>query len=148
MVWLPVSVPTQASSEDVPADTPAASCRILVVDDNAPAAKLLGRLLGKLGDHIIVTAHDGPAALTMAAEFRPDLILLDIGLPRMDGYEVARRLRTMPEFRETLLVALTGYGTQDDRRRSIDAGFDDHVTKPPGVDLLRKVLAHPKLRRT
>ena len=54
----------------------------------------------------------------------------------------------MPEFRDTLLVALTGYGTQDDRRRSIDAGFDDHVTKPPGVDLLRKVLAHPKLRRT
>lgn len=125
----------------------ASRLRILVVDDNVPATKLLVRLFGKLGDHEIVTAYDGAGALTAADAYRPDLILLDIGLPRMDGYEVARRLRANPVFDQSLLVALTGYGTEEDRRRSAAAGFDQHVVKPPSLQVLNEVLTHPKLRR-
>ncbi len=119
--------------------------RILVVDDNVPAAKLLVRLLAKFGPHEIVTAHDGEGAIAAAEAYRPQLILLDIGLPKLDGYEVSRRLRSNPAFDDVLLVALTGYGTDADRRRSLDAGFDEHVTKPPSVEMLQKVLKHPKL---
>jgi CheY-like chemotaxis protein len=72
-------------------------------------------------------------------------MLLDIGLPRMSGYEVAQRLRQQPEFDHTLLVALTGYGSEDDRRRSLDAGFDVHLVKPPSITSLRELLAHGKL---
>ena len=146
-VRLPV-VETAASVAGGDGDGPAADGRsILVVDDNVPGAKLLGRLLEKLGRHRVHLVHDGEAALEAVERLRPDLVLLDIGLPKLDGYEVARRLRERSEFRDVLLVALTGYGTAEDRRRSIEAGFDDHLTKPPGVDLLRKVLAHPKLKR-
>jgi CheY-like chemotaxis protein len=147
-VRLPAIDTPAESGEDGVRDCPAVDGRrILVVDDNVPGARLLGRLLEKLGRHEIRTVHDGEAALEAAEAFRPDLILLDIGLPKLDGYEVARRLRQRPRFDGTLLVALTGYGTEEDRRKSIEAGFDEHVTKPPGVDLLRKVLAHPKLRK-
>lgn len=115
--------------------------RVLVVDDNVPAAKLLVRLLGALGAQDVVTAHDGPGALVAAEAYAPDIILLDIGLPKLSGLEVARRLRERPQFASTLLVALTGYGTEDDRRRSAEAGFDDHLTKPPTIEALRAVLA-------
>lgn len=121
------------------------SLKILVVDDNVPAAKLLVRLLAKLGTHEIVTAHDGEGALAAAEAYRPELIFLDIGLPRPDGYEVCRRLRSIAAFDDTLLVALTGYGTEEDRRRSAEAGFDEHVTKPPSIKSLRSVLSHAKL---
>ncbi|HEV7279614.1 MAG TPA: PAS domain S-box protein [Pirellulaceae bacterium] len=119
--------------------------RVLVVDDNVPAAKMLGRLLEKLGKHEVFLAYDGPSALEMAEQRQPDIVLLDIGLPNMDGYEVARRLRQRSEHERTLVVALTGYGTDEDRRRSLHAGCDDHLVKPPGVDQLRYVLTHPKL---
>ena len=119
--------------------------RILIVDDNVSAALMLARLLRILGDHAVVTAHDGNAALETAAQHRPDIILLDIGLPGMDGYEVARQLRQRPEFERTLVVAVTGYGTEEDRRKSLHAGCDDHLVKPPGIDSIRHVLAHPKL---
>jgi PAS domain S-box-containing protein len=119
--------------------------RILLVDDNVAAAKMLARLLERLGEHEVVTAHDGRAALQAAERHRPDIILLDIGLPGMDGYEVARRLRDRPEFERTLVVALTGYGTEEDRRKSLHAGFDDHIVKPLAVDALMYVLTHPKL---
>ena len=92
--------------------------RILVVDDNVDAAESLARLLTRLYGHEVRVAHDGPEALAAAEEFRPEVVLLDIGLPGMDGYEVARRLRERPEFEETLLVALTGWGQEADRRRS------------------------------
>lgn len=119
--------------------------RILVVDDNVGTATILARLLKKLGEHEIRTAHDGAAALEAARIHQPELILLDIGLPRMNGYEVARRLRQQPEFRRTLLVALTGYGTEDDRTRAQEAGFDRHLTKPPSMADLRQILADPRL---
>ncbi|TWT91103.1 Autoinducer 2 sensor kinase/phosphatase LuxQ [Pseudobythopirellula maris] len=115
--------------------------RILVVDDNASAAYMLRRLLAKLGDHRIETAADGPAALEAAAEQRPELVFLDIGLPGMDGYEVARRLRAAPGTRSAWIVALTGYGQADDRRKSAEAGFDHHLVKPADIEDLERLLA-------
>ncbi|HEV7282401.1 MAG TPA: PAS domain S-box protein [Pirellulaceae bacterium] len=122
--------------------------RILIVDDNVAAAKMLSMLIARLGDHEVFLTHDGPSALAAAKELSPDIILLDIGLPRMDGYEVAHRLRQQPEFERTLVVALTGYGTEEDRRKSLHAGCDDHLVKPPSVDALKRVLNHPKLPGT
>jgi two-component system CheB/CheR fusion protein len=103
--------------------------RILVVDDNIDAAESLALLL-KIEGHSVEMAHDGVAALEAVRKKYPDVVLLDIGLPRMDGYEVARRLRSMEDQRDTLLVALTGYGQTEDRRRSREAGFDHHLVKP------------------
>lgn len=139
-----VRLPTLHASEKSPTATVRTprrtTQRVLVVDDNIPAAKLLVRLLGALGAQDVVTAHDGPGALVAAEAYAPDIILLDIGLPKLSGLEVARRLRARPEFASTLMVALTGYGTEDDRRRSAEAGFDDHLTKPPTIDSLRALL--------
>ena len=116
--------------------------RILVVDDNIAVAKMQAMLLATLGAHTIDTAHDGPTALELAANFQPDIILLDIGLPRMSGYDVAKRLREQPQFERTVLVALTGYGTDDDAQRARDAGFHEHLVKPVEFgrvcELLRK----------
>jgi signal transduction histidine kinase/CheY-like chemotaxis protein len=120
-----------------PASIP--SRRVLVVDDNVGAAKMLALLLDRCGTHEIVLAHDGPTALDAAAVHHPDIILLDIGLPRMSGYEVARRLRSQPEFEHTRLVAVTGYGQPEDRRRALDAGFDEHLVKPPAITSLMRL---------
>src|SRR5262249_4803970 len=103
--------------------------RVLVVDDNVDAADSLGLLL-KLAGHLVRVAHDGPTALVVAQAFHPQVVLLDIGMPDMDGYEVARQLRKQPELQPALLVALTGWGQDTDRRRSIEAGFDIHLVKP------------------
>jgi CheY-like chemotaxis protein len=119
--------------------------RILVVDDNVGTTKIQSLLLARLGDHEIRTAHDGVSALSIAAEFSPEIVLLDIGLPKMCGYEVARQLRAQPDGEDALLVALTGYGTEEDRRRSLESGFDEHLVKPAGLEALRKLLNHPKL---
>ena len=99
--------------------------------DESPATSGvdLARLLQAAG-HEVEAVHDGQAALVNAPRWRPDVILLDIGLPGIDGYEVARRLRAQPETKETTLVALTGYGQDEDRRRSQEAGFDHHLVKP------------------
>jgi CheY-like chemotaxis protein len=102
---------------------------ILVVDDNVDAAQSLTMLLGVSGHHMR-TAHDGSQALELAQEDPPDLILLDIGLPGMDGYEVARRVRKLPELNATRLVAMTGYGQQSDKAAAADAGFDAYLVKP------------------
>ncbi|HLU49564.1 MAG TPA: response regulator, partial [Planctomycetota bacterium] len=120
--------------------------RILVVDDNFAAARLLRLLLLRLGDHEVRVAHDGTAALTEARAFGPEVIFLDIGLPGMDGYEVARRLREDPEFSRVLLVALTGYGQAEDRLRSFEAGFDEHLVKPPDIGAIRRVLGRSSRR--
>ncbi|QDU99142.1 PAS domain-containing hybrid sensor histidine kinase/response regulator [Lignipirellula cremea] len=123
-------------------------CRsILAVDDNIGAARLLTMLLQKLGDHTVEMAHDGPTALAKATQSRPEIVLLDIGLPGMNGYEVARSLRAQPDFDTVLLVALTGYGQKEDMAKSQQAGFDLHLVKPPSIDQIREVLAHPKLAR-
>lgn len=105
------------------------SRRVLVVDDNEDAAMGLSRLL-ELSGHAVRQAYTGPTALEAAAEFRPEAILLDIGLPDLDGYEVASRLRADPVLEDVLLIALSGYCQEEDRRRSREAGFDHHVVKP------------------
>jgi CheY-like chemotaxis protein/two-component sensor histidine kinase len=107
----------------------AGSLRVLVVDDNADAATSMALLLRAAG-HVTEAAHDGPAAVAAAERFRPDVVLLDIGLPGMDGYEVARRLRAAGDGRRPLLVAVTGYGGDVVRRRATEAGFDHHLVKP------------------
>ncbi|WP_164103795.1 hybrid sensor histidine kinase/response regulator [Candidatus Laterigemmans baculatus] len=141
-VWLPTIEPLEKPRTERPETRgEAAGLKILIVDDNVPAVTLLSLLLSKLGDHEIFTAHDGRAAIQQAREHRPALILLDIGLPILDGYEVARQLRSWPEFQTTRIVALTGYGSVEDRRRSKAAGFDEHLIKPPGSEDLRGILA-------
>ncbi len=112
-----------------PKDDARARRRILVVDDNEDAAAGLSLLL-ELDGHDVRAAHDGAAALRVSEEFAPDIVILDIGLPGMDGYEVARRLRARPDGSHTTIIALTGYGLEEDRRRSFAAGFDHHVVKP------------------
>jgi CheY-like chemotaxis protein len=114
---------------------------ILVVDDNHDAAASLSKLLRRLGNEV-QTASDGEEAVAAAAALRPDLVLLDIGLPRLDGYEAARRIRQQPGGHGIVLVALTGWGQDDDRRRSREAGFDHHLVKPVDLDALLELLAH------
>jgi CheY-like chemotaxis protein len=114
--------------------------RVLIVDDNLEAAGMLATLLEAHG-HDTSVAGDGPSALAIALTFKPEVALLDIGLPVMDGYELARRLRGMDGFAATRLVAITGYGQASDRRSSTEAGFDEHLVKPVNVDALIKILS-------
>lgn len=113
--------------------------RILVVDDLADAADSLALLLRALG-HEVHTAYDGSAALIAAERARPQLILLDIGLPRMDGYQVARLLRQMPAMQSACLIALSGYGRDSDIEQAYLAGFDRHLLKPLSQERLAAVL--------
>jgi CheY-like chemotaxis protein len=120
-----------------PRDTP---LRILVVDDSIDGAELLAAALSAKG-HQTQVAFDGPTALRAAATFRPAVVFLDIGLPVMDGYELAARLRDLPGLNGVRLFALTGYGQQSDRQKARDAGFDHHFTKPIDLDAIDAVLA-------
>jgi two-component system, chemotaxis family, CheB/CheR fusion protein len=113
--------------------------RVLVVDDNSDHAESLAFLL-KLMGHETRLAHDGEAALQVAAEFEPNVALIDIGLPRLNGYEVARRLREQPRLRNALLVAQTGWGQESDRARSHEAGFDHHLIKPVALEVLAEII--------
>jgi CheY-like chemotaxis protein len=131
----------------VPKAPPAASRRVLVVDDNQNAAETLGILLQKAWSHEVEVVHEGSAALDRVAQFHPDVVLLDIGLPGLSGYDVARRIRELPEGGSILLVALTGYGQDEDRRKSVNAGFDMHLVKSTSVGSLEKVFEHPRLSR-
>ena len=115
--------------------------RILVVDDNRDGAESLAMMLTLMGNELR-TAHDGLEALDVAAAFRPDLILLDIGMPRLNGYDTARRIRGQPWGKNTVLVALTGWGQEEDRQKSHDAGFDTHMVKPVDLAALEKLLAN------
>ena len=116
---------------------------ILVVDDNVDVARCLNMLLSRDG-HNVRVAYDGPSALDAANAFRPEVVLLDIGLPRMSGYDVAQRLRRQSGMEEAFLVALTGYGQGDDRQRANEAGFDAHFVKPMDLNSLREVLTRLK----
>ena len=116
--------------------------RILVVDDNRDSAMSLEMLLKLMGNDT-QTAHDGLAAVDAAEQFRPDVILLDIGLPELNGYDVCRRIREQPWSHNIEIVALTGWGQEEDRRRSKEAGFDHHLVKPLDLDVLKKLLATP-----
>ena len=113
---------------------------MLVVDDNADAAATL-RLLLEAQGHEARAAYTGPAALDVLAQFDAEVVFLDLGMPDVDGFEVARRIRAMPRGRDVLLVALTGWGQADDRRRTADAGFDEHLTKPVDTERLADMLA-------
>lgn len=113
---------------------------MLVVDDNVDAAESLAMLLRATG-HDVRTAHDGPTALEAADAFLPHAVLLDIGLPKLNGYEVARRLRQRPAFQKALLVAMTGYGQDSDQQQARAAGFDHHLVKPADHAVLMKLLA-------
>lgn len=146
VIRLPVA-PTRArrdaAAPSATADTadtePVPPLRILVVDDNRDAAEMLSELL-RLDGHNVLCTHDPRQALELAPRLRPDLILLDIGLPGMSGYEVARQLRTYDELDEALLVAVTGYGQDTDRQRSREAGFDEHLVKPVQPQQLQQIL--------
>jgi CheY-like chemotaxis protein/anti-sigma regulatory factor (Ser/Thr protein kinase) len=114
--------------------------RVLVVDDNSDSADLLASALSRFG-YSVATAYDGVDGLSTAGDFHPDICLLDIGLPRMDGYELARRLRDSNQFPSELrLIAITGYGQAADRQRAVDAGFDAHLTKPVDLESLLGLL--------
>lgn len=122
------------------ADATASSNRILVVDDNEDAADSLAMLLEYLGRSVRV-ANSGQAALDTLAEFTPGVILMDIGMPGMDGNEVARRIREMSRFSDVTLIALSGWGQEEDKRRSSESGFDHHLTKPVDLGKLESLLA-------
>jgi CheY-like chemotaxis protein len=115
----------------------------LVVDDNADAAKMLAMLLD-YDDHSVCVAECGRDALGIIAEFKPDIVFLDIGMPEMDGYDVARAVRAMPLGRGPMLVALTGWGGQRDRERTKAAGFDEHLTKPADLASIELMLSRVK----
>ncbi len=128
--------PNRPTSEVVPS----ALRRILVVDDNVDAADSLGQLLETFGNEVR-TANDGEAGIAAAAQFRPDVVLMDIGMPKLNGYEAARRIRQHPWGRTMVLVALTGWGLEEDRKKSAEAGFDHHLVKPVELDALTKLMS-------
>ena len=150
-VWLPVASrvetppPSSEATDESPAeaesgrDEPRAQWRVLVVEDNEDAANSLALLLEMMG-HETRLAHDGLAGVEAAAEFRPQLVLLDIGLPKLGGYDVARRIRETSFGKEVTLVAVTGWGQETDRDRAEEAGFDRHLTKPMNLETLKDLL--------
>jgi CheY-like chemotaxis protein len=149
VVRLPIVEPVAATSlpleSERPRNIPANSIRILVVDDNKDAANGLAKLL-RLAGHTVSVAHDGLAALGAAATFQPDIAILDIGLPKLSGYDVAQRIRR-DRGNDVVLIALTGWGQEADRQRSQDAGFDYHVTKPIEFAVLTRLLASLTMRK-
>jgi len=141
---LPCLLPT---TRQTPADRVAqvgpgetAPLRVLVVDDNVDAAETLLAVL-QMDGHVARTVHDGMAVIHAAAALQPDVILLDIGLPGMNGYDVARQLRADSRFSRTVLVAITGWGSENDKKQAFDAGFDRHLTKPVDLQVLDAILS-------
>jgi CheY-like chemotaxis protein len=126
--------------------TPDAARRILVVEDNADSAETM-QLILKISGYDARAAYDGVSALEMAREFHPEVVFLDIGLPGKDGYQVARELRGLPQTRSALLVALTGHGYDEDRRRAAEAGFDLFHVKPVAPDALQILLTEHFAKR-
>jgi PAS domain S-box-containing protein len=142
VVRLPL-LPSFAAPDEEPVhrdEPPARPLRVLVVDDSEDTTELLGALLEMAG-HSIQVAHTGPAAVDAAAVFRPDAVILDIGLPGLDGYQVAGRLRESALGKDVMLIAATGYGQEEDRRRSREAGFDRHLVKPIDPAELQRLLS-------
>jgi len=114
--------------------------RVLIMDDNSDLADLVADLARSLG-HEVAVAPDGPTALTRVATFRSDIALVDVGLPGMNGYELARRMREVPDMKEVPLVAITGYGREKDRQAALEAGITLHLVKPVDPGRLEKVLS-------
>jgi PAS domain S-box-containing protein len=138
VVRLP-AVPDAAASDDELPGAAMQKRRILVVDDNVDAAESIAMIL-QLDGYNVRCAYDGLAVLSVTREFHPDVVILDIGLPGMSGYEVARQLRDQPDFQRTLIIAVTGYGQEADRRSSKEAGIDHHLTKPVDPSTLQNLL--------
>ncbi|MDP9128970.1 MAG: response regulator, partial [Candidatus Binatota bacterium] len=144
-VQLPVTAHRPASDgllqdQIDPTTLPVRSRRILVADDFPQSAETLARLLEKDGNEVQI-AKDGVAAVEAAKEFLPDIILMDLAMPRLDGYQAAHRIRQQPWGKPMILIALTGWGQQQDRRRTREAGFDAHLTKPVNYDAIVSLLA-------
>ncbi|HEY6360031.1 MAG TPA: ATP-binding protein, partial [Vicinamibacterales bacterium] len=141
-IRLPTSTVPAATA--VPAEPPPGAARrnlrVLIVEDNVDAAEMLELAVSHLG-HVTRLAHDGAAAITAATQFRPDVIFLDIGLPVMNGYAVARTLRGMPELNHVHIAAVTGWGQEEDRQKAREAGCDSHFTKPLAPEILEDLLA-------
>ena len=138
-VTLPAVLPADKAAAPEPR-TPVAARRVLIVEDNDDTRQMMQEVL-KFSGHEVRTARDGASGLALAAEARPDVALIDIGLPDVDGYEVARRMRAAPGGRTIGLVAITGYGQAEDQRRAYEAGFDAHLTKPVAPERLKQVIA-------
>jgi CheY-like chemotaxis protein len=143
-VWLPLlraeaDVPRAMSAATLQHRLNGASRRVLVVDDNKDSAESMAVLL-RLAGHEVATAYDGVSALSHAVRSQPEIVLLDIGLPGMNGYDVARELRASPGSERVRLIAMTGYGQDEDRRRTLAAGFDAHYVKPLSVEDIDEVL--------
>jgi len=139
-VRLPLdSAPALDAPTPAPRTGGGAVYRVLVVDDNRDSTETMAILVGMWG-HDVRVAHDADEAMQAAAEFRPRVVLLDLGLPEVSGYEVAERLRGLPELAGVIIIAMTGYGQEEDRRRTREAGFAHHLTKPVHPDTLKEIL--------
>jgi CheY-like chemotaxis protein len=143
VVRLPVEIPKSVPESPLIPETliqNSRSLRVLVVDDNVDTVLSFSMLLKESGNEV-QSAHDGPTAIKIAMQYVPDVILLDIGLPGLNGYEVAKQIRKQPTLRDVVLVALTGYGQESDRQASMDAGFNHHLIKPARLAQVRQILA-------
>lgn len=140
MVYLPLAVSDAVLPPAVSAAPRSRSRRVLIIEDNVDTASSLRTVLS-LDGHEVSVAHNGPDGLASARKLRPEVLLCDIGLPGMDGYGVARAFRSDPVLAQTFLIALTGYGLPEDIQRTVEAGFDRHLTKPPTAEQLGRVLA-------
>jgi CheY-like chemotaxis protein len=136
-----IATETNATASRVEAGEPQIETRrrVLIVDDNVDAAESLGMLLAQNG-HEVRTAHGGVQAVSLAKSFRPEIMILDLGMPEMDGYAVARAIREDPMLAHTRLIALSGYGQPEDRRRTTAAGFEAHLIKPVDPDKVNALL--------
>jgi DNA-binding response OmpR family regulator len=146
MVRIPIpgtqaQLPVREAAEPLvsPASAVAQGHRILLADDNQDFANSLAAVLRRMGNEVRVE-HDGPAALSAAENFRPDVAFLDIGLPRMNGFDLARRLRALPVTAHSVLVAVTGWGQPADRQLAKEAGFDDYMVKPVEIARIQALL--------
>jgi CheY-like chemotaxis protein len=135
----PLAEPGRRPVEDLSTQAAHVSRRVLIVDDNEDSAKSLALML-RIDGHEVRVAHSGLTGMEEARAFRPEFMLLDINLPGMNGFEVARRLRLDPDLRGMTIAAMTGYGQKEDRRRTQEAGFDHHLVKPVNPDMIYELM--------
>jgi signal transduction histidine kinase len=141
IVRIPVGIPSERPDIEATADVPVpgAGLKILVVDDSRDAADTFAILL-ELSGHHVQTAYTGQRGLELAETFRPHVLLLDIGIPDLDGYQLAKKIRASPWGRGTILIAVTGWGQEEDRRRAFEAGFNHHLTKPIAAETVESLI--------